>query len=556
MPPLRLLHAADRIFVWSLPVYSLVAGAHLTAWYLPLGAVALHKLVTLGRRRYWQLNPSTAGWCLAVFGWCRLSLAAGLVGMIASLLIPLPRLNGVKGRFSCGVVDYEVSSGHSGEQPTIIGRMIYPTTASGTSSRSADYIAFGDKHGLTRRFIEIAAPAALRKYLPTWSLSHWAAMRIDAAYAPILMPHGAASSVSPSSAPAARELPVVIFSHGLTASRETSTSLALALTATSGAAVLLVEHTDRSSALARFADGTSVAYDPSVMDLGSEPATPEYRSARRAQCEVRAHDLRGALAFLDALNAGHERVVGAGAIRLGDDGTAPGVAEALRASFQGRLAMGNIAVGGHSFGGATALCFAADHLCKPPPPSQDAPLHPPPAGAALGACFTLDPAVDWTPPRVWDSIGYDGIFNDKHYPPGQQSPPADLADAAPPPLAKALPMLSVWSEGWVRLRWYQCWAARVCGPAAATRPAATLTIAGSGHQGLCDLAHTLPHWLNAGLKNTLGAPSAEMDRAVAASVVSFLQLARVLPPPAENKGGGGVLDLRAIPSTKGHRVQQ
>ena len=52
------------------------------------------------------------------------------------------------------------------------------------------------------------------------------------------------------------------------------------------------------------------------------------------------------------------------------------------------------------------------------------------------------------------------------------------------------------------------------------------------------------------------APSADMDRAVAASVVSFLQLARVLPPPAENKGGGGVLDLRAIPSTKGHRVQQ
>ena len=112
MPPLRLLHAADRIFVWSLPVYSLVAGAHLTAWYLPLGAVALHKLVTLGRRRYWQLNPSTAGWCLAVFGWCRLSLAAGLVGMIASLLIPLPRLDGVKGRFSCGVVDYDGAYGH------------------------------------------------------------------------------------------------------------------------------------------------------------------------------------------------------------------------------------------------------------------------------------------------------------------------------------------------------------------------------------------------------------------------------------------------------------
>ena len=45
-------------------------------------------------------------------------------------------------------------------------------------------------------------------------------------------------------------LPVVVFSHGLTASRETSQSLALSLAA-NGALVVLIEHTDRSGALAR-----------------------------------------------------------------------------------------------------------------------------------------------------------------------------------------------------------------------------------------------------------------------------------------------------------------
>ena len=65
-----------------------------------------------------------------------------------------------------------------------------------------------------------------------------------------------------------------------------------------------------------------------------------------------------------------------------------------------------------------------------------------------------------------------------------------------------------------------------------------------------DLAYTLPHWMNVVLKNTLGAPSAEMDRALTASVLGFLQNANVLKPSGEC--GDEVVDLRTIAMTKGH----
>jgi hypothetical protein len=59
-----------------------------------------------------------------------------------------------------------------------------------------------------------------------------------------------------------------VFSHGLTATRETSSSLALSLAA-AGAVVVCVEHSDGSSSLARFKDaddGTPVTlhYDNEV----------------------------------------------------------------------------------------------------------------------------------------------------------------------------------------------------------------------------------------------------------------------------------------------------
>ena len=74
-------------------------------------------------------------------------------------------------------------------------------------------------------------------------------------------------------------------------------------------------------------------------------------------------------------------------------------------------------------------------------------------------------------------------------------------------------------------------------------------IKGCGHQSLCDLAHTLPHWLNVAVRNTLdGAASAEMDLAVQTCVIEFLQGAGVLGPLRSPEA----VDLSSIPATTAH----
>ena len=602
---LTLLRVADSLFVWSLPIWSLGCVLHtspsqLLALGVPLGIVGLHRLVTAGRPNYWQLIPSTFGWCAAFVSLSTSSSLLGVLGIAVNIIFPMPRLEPRKGRYSVGVVDYEVAV--SDDAPPIIGRMFYPASAQHTAS--TPYIAFRDRHGLTRKFMTVAAPPFLRKLLPERILNHWAAMRIEAMYAAELAADGrgddgaqsAGTTTTTTTTTTAARLPVILFSHGLTASRETSSSLAMSLAATSGAVVLLAEHTDASSSLARFADGSVVEYDHRIFELGAEPATDAYREARRAQTASRAAELEAALAFVAALHSGEahsgdahrgggeqgggsssssssrvtrssgRRRVGIGRVSLGGGDVSAEQSARLLSSFRGRLAIGHVAVGGHSFGGAAALCLAAEHYhpaAAPPsrPPSSRPPEH---AAVRVGACFVLDPAVDWTPTRTWVAIGYDGVYNDTHRKSATAAaadgaarggaPPRglsdDFADVDAPPLATCLPMLTVWSEQWAAWCWYQRWARQLCASRGALAPANTLIIAGCGHQGLCDLAYTLPHWMNVVLKNTLGAPSAEMDRALTASVLGFLQNANVLKPSGEC--GDEVVDLRTIAMTKGH----
>ena len=98
----------------------------------------------------------------------------------------------------------------------------------------------------------------------------------------------------------------------------------------------------------------------------------------------------------------------------------------------------------------------------------------------------------------------------------------------------ALSLRQVFSQEWHDWQWYQRWArALVVGPGAA-QPAATLTIKASGHQGLCDLTYTIPHWLNLYvLRSTLGAPSHEIGEAVSATVLIFLRQAGFIRGPPE-----------------------
>lgn len=223
--------------------------AHALVWALPLTIFSglHHPLCCFGmllfsqalvRTYYWQLVPSTAGWFVLGCGWSTCSAIFGFLGIVANLLFPLPTLSPPKSK-RVGVIDCELRGRHGESDHAVIGRIFYPAQK---HNESMAYIAHENRHHLTRAFMTVAAPPALRPYLPKWLLSHWGAMRIPAK-------HGATPLFDEG------PLPVVIFSHGLTATRETSTSLALAL-ASEGVLVILLEHTDGSSSMARFADGS------------------------------------------------------------------------------------------------------------------------------------------------------------------------------------------------------------------------------------------------------------------------------------------------------------
>ena len=221
----------------------------------------LHTVPAFMQGLRWQLRPLYAAYLVAVLGWDATAFALAVFSLAIGWLIPPPVVKGIEGRFSVGFVEYEARdrkrpSGAAAHHP-VIGRMFYP--AKHGHSATAPYIAMGDRHGLTRRFMVHASPAALRPYLPSFILQHWAVTPMPASYA--------AAPWVPES-PGER-LPVVVFSHGLTASREKSTSLGLSL-ASAGAVVLLVEHTDESSTLARLHDGSTIEYDTRPTDVGDK----------------------------------------------------------------------------------------------------------------------------------------------------------------------------------------------------------------------------------------------------------------------------------------------
>ena len=251
-------------------------------------------------------------------------LSLGLFGIAVGALFPLPSITGLPGRFGVGFVDYEFADKCNGTLPAedaneameategtegadsrrelyrrrrpLIGRVFYPTAP---HTKTAGYL-YQDSWELTRCFFMNGTPPALKRWIPSFLLSHWANIRLP-------ISRGAMPSTSPTSPTSPTpsmpsvfstplggggggrkrgvgrqggpgkpdskpttdgRFPVVVFSHGLTATRETSSSLALSLAA-AGAVVVCVEHSDGSSSLARFKDaddGTPVTlhYDNEV----------------------------------------------------------------------------------------------------------------------------------------------------------------------------------------------------------------------------------------------------------------------------------------------------
>jgi len=105
-------------------------------------------------------------------------------------------------------------------------------------------------------------------------------------------------------------------------------------------------------------------------------------------------------------------------------------------------------------------------------------------------------------------------------------------------------MLTIWSQEWVDRGWYREWSRLVHTQKGVKAPSHGLTVQGCGHQGLCDLGLTVPHFVNRLLRTSLGLPSDQMASTVNDVVVAFLRNAHVLT--------GHGKDMRGIAHTAGH----
>jgi len=258
----------------------------------------------------------------------------------------------------------------------VLARVIYPA-AKLPKSIARDAPVWMDVHGLSE-IVRVAADdifGAYTGYL-TFVLHHLSLVTLPMHKgAPLAIPvtrtdqgscggnsHGGGNSID-DSGNNSNGFPLLIFSHGLFGGREMYTSLCQDL-ASWGFIVLVIQHQDGSSPVVVRPDGTRIPYKPLnlVLDEYGEVA---YVHARRDQTDFRVAELAEVVTYAPRLCEG-----------LGID---------LPAS-SGAIDASRIVLGGHSFGGATVLTYAARH------PSL------------LRACLVFDPAIDWMPADARDGL--------------------------------------------------------------------------------------------------------------------------------------------------------
>ena len=174
------------------------------------------------------------------FNYVTFSAIFALIGVVLCHYMPLPKaITPIKGAFDVGYFDYEYRSDTKERSGgTAIGRLFYPTLETTRRCRflwsSKRAYFFHGSTSLLRALVKIfSADIPLLSKVP-FLLDYWALVTVP-------IKRFATPLFSTSSAPAS--LPVVIFSHGLSASRELNTSLCLDL-ASMGFFVFAVEHTD------------------------------------------------------------------------------------------------------------------------------------------------------------------------------------------------------------------------------------------------------------------------------------------------------------------------
>jgi hypothetical protein len=258
----------------------------------------------ISERIRWQMIPLFVGYILYWYQCNAVSSVFALLGMILCIYLPVPKpLLPYKGAFEVGYFDYEYYGKNNDTRKKggdiAMGRLFYPTLQKRSYSwciwpSSQSFFFHGDTK-LLRALVKIfSADVPFLSSVP-FLLDYWALVTVPIKR--FAMPIFSTSNIFSS-------LPVVVFSHGLSASKELNTSLCMDL-ASMGFYVFAVEHTDGSCALARFIDGTVIEYDFSQSDIQKQYGLDAFQNARKKQTSIRVQNMKKHLDFIEKLNSGY-----------------------------------------------------------------------------------------------------------------------------------------------------------------------------------------------------------------------------------------------------------
>ena len=283
---------------------------------------------------------------------------------ILTVLFPAVDISQAKGKYNVGIVDLHLPvkfdeekckihqfdmASKENQNNTMNGfvsvRLLYPTL---DSVEPTPYFNQDTAKMVCEALMRIGAPPPLNKL--KWMLHTWLLSKIQVK-----------RNAEPKPTQEGGEMPVVIFSHGLTGNIALYSYQCMNL-ASHGSCVLSIEHSDGSGIGMKKHDGSFLPFDSSI-GLLEKVCKIQHIRARRKQADHRACEMLAATAALVQFNKSSYIP------ELEENGV----------SFENKLDIYNIAVGGHSFGAATAVTAAAR---KPD----------------LYSCVIAhDPALNWVP---------------------------------------------------------------------------------------------------------------------------------------------------------------
>ena len=399
----------------------------------------------------WQLTLLNAAWLVSCLHFKVLSFFFGTTSFALCILLPIvcvveaPPANTDAIEYPVGYFDYEYAVRDKGsyrkhEQKQTIGRIFYPAAIQQQPrEHSAEAPYFWNTSASVVR-------AIATQFIPAWSA--------------FLVDHFDCTTVSMKwcalPADTKRKYPVVIFSHDLGGTRETSTRLAISL-AKQGIICCCVEHTDESAALARYINGDTVQYDLSIAPVHSQQGIQTFKSKRRSQTKMRIEDIQRTVLFLLALNSSDFcRNVRKQVSNCSIDGANELEVTSLLSEFRGRLDMCKVSLGGHGLGAASAFCGAVTL-------SELRYLK-------VYTVFTLDLAFDWIPEEFWHILG--------------KKTSGDVKPLGNEECLNETSLLGIFSETWVKQDWNF---SLFCKILSKHRKSYALGIRGSSHISLCDV---------------------------------------------------------------------